>query len=29
MKIELTNAMISSYQVSVQGDRPLETITIV
>ncbi|KXO08367.1 putative cytoplasmic protein USSDB7A [Moritella sp. JT01] len=28
MKIELTDAMISGYQVSVQGDRPLETITI-
>ena len=28
MKIELTDAMISSYSVSVQGDRPVETITI-
>jgi type VI secretion system secreted protein Hcp len=28
MKIELTDAMISSYQMSVQGDRPIETITI-
>ncbi|GLQ31859.1 Hcp family type VI secretion system effector [Litoribrevibacter albus] len=28
MKIELTDAMISSYQMSVQGDRPVETITI-
>ncbi len=28
MKIELTDAMISSYSVSVQGDRPTETITI-
>ena len=28
MKIELTDAMISSYSVSVQNDRPIETITI-
>ncbi|WP_028865917.1 Hcp family type VI secretion system effector [Psychromonas aquimarina] len=28
MKIELTDAMISSYSVSVQGDRPVENITI-
>ncbi len=28
MKIELTDAMVSSYQISVQGDRPIETITI-
>lgn len=28
MKIELTDAMVSSYQMSVQGDRPIETITI-
>ncbi|WP_018693251.1 Hcp family type VI secretion system effector [Algicola sagamiensis] len=28
MKIDLTDAMISSYSVSVQGDRPVETITI-
>ena len=28
MKIELTDAMISSYSVSIQGDRPIETITI-
>lgn len=28
MTIELTDAMISSYSVSVQGDRPVETITI-
>ncbi|QUX92114.1 Hcp1 family type VI secretion system effector [Marinomonas sp. A3A] len=28
MKIELTDAMISSYSVSVQNDRPYETITI-
>jgi|TARA_R100001443_G_scaffold73745_1_gene81639 type VI secretion system secreted protein Hcp len=28
MKIELTDAMISSYQMSVSGDRPVETIVI-
>jgi len=28
MQIELTDAMISSYSVSIQGDRPVETITI-
>ena len=28
MKIELTDAMISSYQMSVSGDRPTETIVI-
>jgi type VI secretion system secreted protein Hcp len=28
MQIELTDAMISSYSVSVHGDRPVETITI-
>ncbi|XQW83474.1 Hcp family type VI secretion system effector [Thalassotalea piscium] len=28
MKIELTDAMISSYSVSVQGDRPTEHLTI-
>lgn len=28
MKIELTDAMIASYSVSIQGDRPLESITI-
>ncbi|RCU52951.1 MULTISPECIES: Hcp family type VI secretion system effector [Corallincola] len=28
MKIELTDAMISSYSVSVQNDRPVETLTI-
>jgi type VI secretion system secreted protein Hcp len=28
MSIELTDAMISSYSVSIQGDRPVETITI-
>ena len=28
MKIELTDAMVSSYQISVQGDRPIESITI-
>ncbi|MEG3753039.1 type VI secretion system tube protein Hcp [Psychromonas arctica] len=28
MKIELTDAMIASYSVSVQGDRPVEHITI-
>lgn len=28
MKIELTDAMISSYQMSVSGDRPIETIVI-
>ncbi|MFC3151761.1 Hcp family type VI secretion system effector [Litoribrevibacter euphylliae] len=28
MKIELSDAMVSSYQMSVQGDRPIETITI-
>lgn len=28
MKIELTDAMISSYSVSVQNDRPIENITI-
>lgn len=28
VSITLTDAMISSYSVSVQGDRPIETITI-
>lgn len=28
MKIELTDAMISNYSLSVQGDRPTETVTI-
>lgn len=28
MKIELTDAMISSYSISVSQDRPVETITI-
>jgi len=28
MKIELTDAMIASYSVSIQGDRPVENITI-
>ena len=28
MKIELTDAMISNYSLSVQGDRPTECITI-
>ncbi len=28
MKIELTDAMVSNYQMSVQADRPVETITI-
>ncbi|UDL04782.1 Hcp family type VI secretion system effector [Marinobacter sp. CA1] len=28
MKIELTDAMISNYSVSVSGDRPVESITI-
>ncbi|KNY48332.1 hemolysin D [Vibrio harveyi] len=28
MKIELTDAMISNYSVSIQDDRPIETITI-
>ncbi|MCV6037037.1 type VI secretion system tube protein Hcp, partial [Vibrio antiquarius] len=28
MKIELTDAMISNYSVSIQDDRPVETITI-
>ena len=28
MKIELTDAMVSSYSVSVSGDRPTEAITI-
>ncbi|MCH8498313.1 MAG: type VI secretion system tube protein Hcp [Marinobacter sp.] len=28
MKIELTDAMVSSYSVSVSGDRPAEAITI-
>ena len=28
VNITLTDAMISSYSVSVQGDRPIETITI-
>jgi type VI secretion system secreted protein Hcp len=28
MKIELTDAMISSYEMSVQGDRPTEVIRI-
>lgn len=28
LKIELTDAMISSYQMSVSGDRPIETIVI-
>lgn len=28
MKIELTDAMISNYSLSVQGDRPVESITI-
>ncbi|EKE75624.1 Hcp family type VI secretion system effector [Gallaecimonas xiamenensis] len=28
MKIELTDAMISNYSLSVAGDRPVETVTI-
>jgi len=28
MQIELTDAMISSYSVSIQGDRPVESLTI-
>ena len=28
MKIELTDAMISSYAVNIQNDRPVETLTI-
>ncbi|WKE65734.1 type VI secretion system tube protein Hcp [Gallaecimonas kandeliae] len=28
MKIELTDAMISNYSVSISGDRPVETMTI-
>ncbi|MDV2078918.1 Hcp family type VI secretion system effector [Marinobacter xestospongiae] len=28
MKIELTDAMISNYSVSVSGDRPVESVTI-
>ncbi|MCE9687206.1 MULTISPECIES: Hcp family type VI secretion system effector [Shewanella] len=28
MKIELTDAMVSSYHMSVSGDRPVETIVI-